>query len=70
MNVSFVSITTSAPGSLMLLGEHAVLEGSRALVCAINRRITVELRVRSDRVVKIVSELGDYVRGFGCAGGS
>jgi len=59
MNTSL--ITTSAPGSLMLLGEHAVLEGSRALVCAINRRITVELRERSDRVVKIVSALGDYV---------
>ena len=37
------AITVSAPGSLMLLGEHAVLHGYRALVCAIDRRITVRL---------------------------
>lgn len=32
----------------MLLGEHAVLHGRRALVCAINRRITVQLFQCSD----------------------
>ena len=36
-------IKTSAPGSLMLLGEHAVLHGKQALVGSINRRIYVEL---------------------------
>jgi len=39
----------SVPGSLMLFGEHAVLSGKHALVCAINRRITVKLALRSDR---------------------
>ncbi len=55
-----VSITTSAPGSLMLLGEHAVLHGHHALVCAINRRITVQLSPTSERWVKINSALGNY----------
>ena len=54
------AITVSAPGSLMLLGEHAVLQGHRALVCAINRRITIRLFPSLDRSVKIVSALGNY----------
>lgn len=53
-------ITASAPGSLMLLGEHAVLHGFRALVCAINRRITVRLLPTTEHSLKIVSRLGDY----------
>ncbi|MCK4564077.1 MAG: GHMP kinase [Verrucomicrobia bacterium] len=54
------TITTSAPGSLMLLGEHAVLQGKHALVCAINRRITVRLSPVAEWSVNIVSALGDY----------
>lgn len=53
-------IIASAPGSLMLLGEHAVLHGKRALVCAIDRRITVRLSPRSDHTVLIHSTLGEY----------
>jgi len=53
-------ITTSAPGSLMLLGEHAVLHGKRALVCAINRRITVRLFPTQTHSVEIISERGNY----------
>jgi mevalonate kinase len=49
----------------MILGEHAVLQGKRALVCAINRRIRVVLREVSrtgpgDAVVEIESALGHY----------
>lgn len=44
----------------MLLGEHAVLHGHQALVCAINRRITVRLFPVVDHSVKIVSALGCY----------
>ncbi len=59
-------ITTSAPGSLMLLGEHAVLHGHRALVCAINRRITVRLTPAEDEELRIVSTLGRYESPLGC----
>lgn len=54
------AITTSAPGSLMLLGEHAVLHGHRALVCAINRRITVHLFPLEEDAVRIASGPGSY----------
>jgi mevalonate kinase len=45
------------PGSLMLLGEHAVLHGSRAIVTAIERYITVILTPRPDQIVNINSDL-------------
>ena len=31
--------TASAPGSMMLFGEHAVLRGKQAIVAAVNKRI-------------------------------
>jgi mevalonate kinase len=46
---------SSAPGSLMLLGEYAVLHRKQALVCAINKRITVTLAPRSDTQIEIIS---------------
>lgn len=58
---SIPGITVSAPGSLMLLGEHAVLHGHRALVCAINRCITVHLSPLEREEVRIESSLGNYM---------
>lgn len=46
----------SAPGSLMLLGEYAVLEGKPALVCALDKRITVTLTPRADKGIHICTE--------------
>lgn len=46
-----------APGSLMLLGEHAVLHGSHALVCAVDKHVTVTLIPRVDNKILINSEL-------------
>lgn len=44
----------------MLMGEHAVLQGEVALVCAVDARIEVTLRPRPDRQVHIHSSLGQY----------
>jgi len=44
----------------MLLGEHAVLHGHYAMVCAINRRITVRLSPLTEKSVRITSALGEY----------
>jgi mevalonate kinase len=44
----------------MLLGEHAVLHGRRALVCAINKRMTVSLSQINKPILRIVSDLGTY----------
>jgi mevalonate kinase len=51
----------SAPGSLMLLGEYAVLHGKHALVCAVDKRMTVTLAPRADKQITISSAaLGDF----------
>jgi len=53
-------ISASAPGSLMLMGEHAVLNRYRALCAAVNQRIRVEATPRSDRELSIASDLGSH----------
>jgi mevalonate kinase len=56
-----MQLKTSAPGSLMLLGEYAVLYGKPALACAINKRIHVTLTPRDDKQIYIYSSLyGEY----------
>ena len=55
-----MQLKASAPGSLMLMGEHAVLHGKKALVCAIDQRISVSLTPREDARISIVSALGEY----------
>jgi mevalonate kinase len=51
-------VKASAPGSLMVLGEYAVLYGQPALVCAVDKRITVSLTPRTDQAIQIHSALG------------
>lgn len=53
-------ITVSAPGSVMLMGEHSVVKGYKAIACALDKRIEVCLIPRCDRVVNIDSEVGKY----------
>lgn len=50
--------SASAPGTLMLLGEHAVLHDKPALVAAIDKRINVKLVPRNDNKILIESSLG------------
>ena len=52
--------SASAPGSLMLLGEYAVLHRQHALVCAIDKRMHVTLTPRHDSNIIIESALGHY----------
>lgn len=51
-------INVSAPGSIMVMGEHAVLFGHRAIACAVNRYMHVQLLRRTDRQIHIRSALG------------
>ncbi|PIE25497.1 MAG: mevalonate kinase [Neptuniibacter caesariensis] len=44
----------------MLMGEHAVLFGEKALACAVDKYIYVELSPRTDREVYIDSALATY----------
>ncbi len=53
-------IVVSAPASVMLMGEHAVLFGHRAIVCALSQRLRVSVSARSDQRIVIHSALGHY----------
>lgn len=53
-------IQASAPATLMLTGEHAVLHGYPALVAALDQRLTVSLTPRKDTLFTIQSDLGHY----------
>ena len=44
----------------MMLGEHAVLHGSKALVCAINKRLKLTFTQRNDTQIVLKSDLGEY----------
>ena len=53
-------IRVKVPGSLMLMGEHAVLQGELALALAVARYIDVKLVARADSEVVISSSLAQY----------
>jgi len=48
----------TAPGKIILVGEHFVVHGESAIVMAINRYVTVMVEGRSDEVIHISSDLG------------
>ncbi len=50
----------SAPGSLILMGEYAVTQGSPCLIAAINQRIHISLIPRKDKVISIFSSLAQH----------
>lgn len=51
---------SSAPGSIMLMGEHAVLRNQLAIVGAVNKRMTVTLTPHDHKSIEIYSSLGNY----------
>ena len=53
------SITYSAPGSLMFMGEHAVLNNQPAIACAINNRLTTTITPNCSQTINIRSSLGN-----------
>lgn len=54
------SITYSSPGSLMLMGEHAVLHGEPCLVTAVGSRMQVSIRPLELPTLRITSNLGQW----------
>ena len=48
----------SAPGKVILFGEHFVVYGVKAILCSINKRITVTAEKTSNRKISINSEIG------------
>lgn len=58
MTYSFTSAT--AYGSLMLMGEHSVLHGAKAVVGATSQSLRASITPRDDRRITIQSNLGHY----------
>lgn len=48
-------ISVSAPGKIILAGEHAVVYGKPALVAAVDKRLTVRIKTRKNGEIKIFS---------------
>ena len=61
---SLKSASASAPGSLMLMGEHAVLRGYPAIIQSLPQCLTVTITPRSDQNLWIQSSLGSLELSF------
>ena len=48
----------SAPGKIILFGEHFVVHGTMALLAAIDKRVTVTSTFTENKTIKVNSELG------------
>jgi len=49
----------SAPGKVILFGEHFVVYGVKAILCAINKRVTVTAENIEAKIISIKSNIGD-----------
>ena len=48
----------SAPGKIILFGEHFVVHGTKAILAAIDKRVTVTTTFTENKTIKVNSELG------------
>ena len=51
--------SVSVPGKVILFGEHFVIYGTKAILCAIDKRIRVTSQVIEERKIKIKSDFGN-----------
>ncbi len=49
----------SAPGKVILFGEHFVVYGSKAILCSIDKRITITSQTTDDKTIRIESDIGN-----------
>jgi len=48
----------SAPGKIILFGEHFVVHGTKAILAAIDKRVTVSSTFTENKTIKVDSQLG------------
>jgi len=51
------TLQVSAPGSMMVTGEHAVVYGQPAIVCAIEQRIHIRVTALDERIAEVHSTI-------------
>lgn len=49
----------SAPGKVILFGEHFVVHGTSAILCSIDKRITASSQFINEKKIKVKTELGN-----------
>ena len=49
----------SAPGKIILFGEHFVVYGIKAILCSIDKRITATSQFLDEKIIRVRSPLGD-----------
>ena len=49
----------SAPGKIILFGEHFVVYGIKAILCSIDKRITATSQFLDEKIVRVRSSLGE-----------
>ena len=54
----------SAPGKVILFGEHFVVYGVKAILCAIDKRITATSHLLEEKRIRIKSQLGNAELGI------
>ena len=57
-------VKVSAPGKIILSGEHAVVYGYPEILCAINRRLTVEIQ-KSENALEVTPPEGELFVKYG-----
>jgi mevalonate kinase len=58
MSLRKTSAAASAPGKIILFGEHFVVYGSHAILASINKRIKVNVSLNKNHTINIMSNLG------------
>jgi len=48
----------SAPAKIILFGEHFVVHGTKAILAAIDKRVTVSSTFTENKSIKVNSQLG------------
>jgi len=56
-----VKWTSNAPANLMLMGEHSVVYGHKAIACGLSHRLSINWSTRDDHQIHISSSLGNHI---------